>query len=61
MDQETRYRLEKRIRELQREVDRLRPYRETALEIYDGLVEQVGKGQGIGISWLLGRFKWLLK
>lgn len=57
MKQETRYSYEKRIEELRAEVERLRPYRLVAVNIYDTVVEQVGKGDGISKAWILARFR----
>jgi len=58
---QTRYAYEKRIKELQDEIILLRQYKAVALIIYDAVQEFAGKEGGINKSWLLGKFRSLLK
>lgn len=61
MKSKTRYAYEKRIAELEAEVNRLVPYRETVIEIYQTIVNLVNDDKKISQAWILGRFRWLLK
>lgn len=61
MNKETRYSYQKRIKELEAEVRRLRLYRDLAIEVYDGVLEVWGDGKQISMGWILKKFKWLLK
>lgn len=58
MNSETRYRYEKRIRELESKVNRLESdvhqFRSACSEIYDGMVEVLGKdGKSLNPAWIL--------
>lgn len=62
MNLETKYRYQKRIEELEREIDRLRPYRDYACEVRVAMVDVLVKGQGaLNISWLLSKMNWLFR
>ena len=62
MNQETRYSYEKKIKELQEEIRRLSPYRETCLSIFDGCKDVVdGKGSALNVVWVMERLRWLFK
>jgi hypothetical protein len=57
MTQETRYRYEKRLRELDEEREALRTYRRIALNIFDATVGLVDEGKGISKEWILSQFR----
>ena len=66
MNGETRYRYEKRIRELEAKKaeleDKLYLYRTTVLDIYEGCVELVQKGStSLSVGWVLGRIRRCLR
>lgn len=53
----SRYRLQKRIRELEAEVSRLRPYRDFSMSVYSGILEVIGTGKSISMPWILEQYK----
>lgn len=62
MKKETKYRYEKRIKELESEnlrlLDHLYDYRTACSEIYDGIVQALTKGHtSTSIPWILLRLK----
>ena len=62
MKQETRYRLQKRIKELeadrQRLIDERYEFRGACSEIYEGALQVLNKNHtSISISWILGRLR----
>lgn len=62
MKKATRYYYEKRIRHLEADNSRLRAYRDTVTEIYDAFQRVLDDDKNsIRISWLLTKFRWLLK
>jgi len=61
MTEKTRYKYEKRIKELQTEVNRLEPYRSTAIVIYNAMVSCSDDNTYMETSWVLKQFSWLLK
>jgi hypothetical protein len=61
MDQETRYQYEKKIKNLQDEVNRLEPYKTLALEIYENICEHIADGTSLGKRFLLKKFRWVMK
>jgi len=58
---ETVYKLYQQIAELKREIARLTPYRDTAIEIYKGCAEVADKNSSVNLSWIFLKFRWLLK
>lgn len=61
MKKQTSYAYEKRIKELNAEILKLRCYRVIAMEIYDGTIKVVESKSSVNPGWILARFKWLLK
>jgi len=60
MNEPTRYRYEKRIKELERELITLRQYRSIALDIYSAVVEVVRDGKLLNSAWVLRQFRSIL-
>ena len=56
MKEITRHNYEKRIKELQAEVERYRPYRDLAWKIHTTVCDQVAEGKGINTGWILKQF-----
>ncbi len=57
MKTQTRYKYEKRIEALQRELDQARIYRSVAIDIYTTVSDLVSKGEGINKGWILHQFR----
>lgn len=58
LNEETRYRLQKRINELREERNSLQSYRYVALQIFDAAAESNGS---VSSAWILKHFRNLLK
>jgi len=56
-EQESRYKLRKRIERLQDDVLELVPYRNLALEIYDGCLTVIESNKEISLAWVLRLFR----
>lgn len=56
MKEETRYRYEKRIEQLRREVDSLREYRNVCYRIFTNTCDQIHEGKTLSMGWLLKQF-----
>lgn len=57
MKPDTRYAYEKRIEDLQRQVDRLRPFETLARHIFRTVADVVSEGKGINCGWLLKQYE----
>lgn len=61
----TRYAYEKRIRELEQENCKLSndlySYRQTVLEIFEGITSMENLGNGLKVTWVLQRLRRCLK
>jgi hypothetical protein len=56
MKNTTRYRYEERIRQLEAEVQRLKPYRDLAWEINQAVGDVLTEGKGLNLGWLVKAF-----
>lgn len=61
MTEQSRYRYEKRIAELEAEVRKLRPYKSELINIYDGVAQVVTEGNTISQGWILKRIGEILR
>lgn len=61
MNQETRWRYQKRIKDLEAEVATLRPYRNLCVELFDAMTENHMKNQGTNEHWLIRKFRQVFK
>lgn len=61
MNDETRYRYEKRIHALEAEVERLLDYRRVALNIFATTVDVVQDGKQISNAWIIKQFREVMK
>lgn len=61
MKEQTRYRYEKRINELEQRVAVLLDYKNTIWRIFDGIATQVHEGKSLSQGWILHQLKGLLK
>lgn len=61
MNQETRYRYEKRIRELREECNLLAHYRTVAIRIYREAARVGSDSPSLRLNWILEQFTELLK
>lgn len=52
----SRYKYEKRIKELEKRVDDLRGYRDLAWTIHTAACDLVGKNQSMSMGWLLAQY-----
>lgn len=57
MKQQTRYRYEKRIEELEKELSHARKMSEIAREIFDGAVTCASNKNSLCPGWVLAKFK----
>ena len=60
-NQDTIYRLRKRIKELETENDKLRDYKNLALDIHVVLVDCIKTNCSINNSWLVQKYKGVFK
>lgn len=61
MNNETKYRYQKRIKELEEENARLSDYRYICMNIFDACQEAGDSANGISKKWLLSQFRKLFK
>lgn len=61
MREKTRYQYERRIKELERQVENLRPYRLLSTEIYLTLCDLYGQNKQVSMAWLLKQYKVVFK
>lgn len=57
MDSETKYAYQKRIKELEREINALNEYRYVCRDIHAALIENLVNGNQTNSAWIIGQFK----
>ncbi len=57
MTNQTRYRYEKRIKELEDRLEKIAPYRQLALDIHIATVDAVRDEKQISEAWILSQFR----
>jgi len=61
VNQETRWRYQKRIKELEEEARTLRPYKNLCIEIFDAMTENHMNNKGTNEHWLVRKFRQVFK
>lgn len=61
MKAQTKYAAYKKIDELRREVDRLRPYEILAKDVFDAIMENLVNDKGTNSAWLAKQFRRVFK
>lgn len=61
MNRATRYRYEKRIKDLTDQVIRLQEFKEVAIDIFRETAQRASDGGGMNKSWILSLFARLLR
>lgn len=61
MKQMSRYRYEKRIKELEEKILELRPYRSLAVEIFEAITAHHREGKKTCTYWMVQKFSGVLK
>lgn len=53
MEYSTKHGYQKRIKELETEIDRLRPFRDFTWQLHSALVEVMGRNSSLSNAWLV--------
>ena len=61
MKQETRYRYERRIKELEARNTELRSYEMVCLNIFNTVTDQISENKQINMGWIMKQFRTVFK